>query len=43
MTKLTDLSTVQIKRIIAIKEQIETLQNQLESITPDNGLEHLHK
>lgn len=32
MTKLTDLTTSQLHSIIAIKEQIETLQSQIESI-----------
>lgn len=32
MTKLKDLSIVQLQRIIKIKEQIEALQNQLDSI-----------
>ena len=32
MTKLTDLTTTQLHQIITIKEQIETLQSQLDSI-----------
>ena len=32
MTKLTDLTTTQLHQIIAIKEQIETLQSQIDSI-----------
>ena len=32
MTKIADLTTSQLNRIIAIKEQIETLQGQLDSI-----------
>src|ERR1700722_3044518 len=32
MTKLTDLSTAQLKRAIDIKEQIEALQAQLDKI-----------
>jgi hypothetical protein len=37
MTKLTDLTTGQIQRIIAIKEQIEALQSQVDSIVADGG------
>jgi len=33
MTKLTDLTTSQLNHIIAIKEQIEALQAQMDSIT----------
>jgi len=32
MTNLHDLTTSQLNRIIAIKEQIETLQGEIESI-----------
>ena len=32
MTKLTSLTTNQLRQILAIKEQIETLQSQLQSI-----------
>jgi len=32
MTKLADLTTTQLHQIITIKEQIETLQSQLDSI-----------
>ena len=32
MTRLTDLTTSQLNQIIAIKEQIEALQSQIESI-----------
>jgi hypothetical protein len=37
MTKLTDLTSAQIQRAIDIKLQIETLQNQLDSIDGGNG------
>ncbi|HEY3863638.1 MAG TPA: hypothetical protein VGO59_17320 [Verrucomicrobiae bacterium] len=37
MTNLQDLTTNQLKRIIAIKEQIETLQNELASVTGNGG------
>src|SRR5271170_3778114 len=37
MTKLNDLTISQLNRVIAIKEQIESLQGQLDSITPDGG------
>jgi hypothetical protein len=37
MTNLHDLTTSQLHRIIAIKEQIETLQGELESIAGDGG------
>src|SRR5208283_2056050 len=32
MTKLTDLTTTQLRQIIALKEQMETLQSELDSI-----------
>jgi hypothetical protein len=35
MTKLNDLTTAQLRNIITIKEQIETLQAQLEAIAAD--------
>jgi hypothetical protein len=38
MTNLTDLTTAQHQRILAIKEQIEALQNQIDSIA-DGGRE----
>ena len=37
MTNLKDLTVVQIQRIIDIKEQIEVLQNQLDSIEASEG------
>jgi hypothetical protein len=37
MTKLTDLTTSQLRTIVAIKEQIETLQGQLDSIAAGGG------
>ena len=37
MTNLKDLTTNQLKDIIAIKEKIETLQREIESITVDGG------
>jgi len=37
MTNLHDLTTSQLHRIIAIKEQIETLQGELAGIAGDNG------
>jgi hypothetical protein len=37
MTNLTELTTSQLHRIIAIKEQIETLQSQIDSIAADGG------
>jgi hypothetical protein len=37
MTKLTDLTTSQLNHIIAIKEQIEALQAQMDSITAGGG------
>ena len=37
MTKLTDLTTSQLHSIIAIKEQIETLQGEIESIVAGGG------
>jgi hypothetical protein len=37
MTKITDLTTAQLNSIIAIKEQIENLQSQLDSIASGNG------
>jgi hypothetical protein len=37
MTNLHDLTTSQLNRIIAIKEQIETLQGEIESIAGDGG------
>ena len=37
MTNLHDLTTSQLNRIIAIKEQIETLQGQIESIAVGGG------
>jgi hypothetical protein len=39
MSKLTDLTTSQIRRIIVIKEQIEALQGQIESIVAGGGVE----
>ena len=38
MINLQDLTTSQLNRIIAIKEQIETLQSEMESIAND-GIE----
>jgi hypothetical protein len=37
MINFTDLSTTQLKNIIAIKEQIEELQSRLDSIVSGNG------
>ena len=37
MTNLNDLTTSQIRSIIAIKEQIEELQSQIDSIAADGG------
>jgi hypothetical protein len=37
MTKLTDLSTDQLQRIIALKEQIEDLEDQLDSMAAGGG------
>jgi hypothetical protein len=37
MTNLIDLTTSQLSRIIAIKERIETLQRELNSIAGDGG------
>jgi hypothetical protein len=37
MTNLTDLTTSQLHSIIAIKEQIETLQGQIDSIAAGGG------
>jgi len=37
MTNLTDLTTGQLHRIIAIKEQIENLQAQIDSIAAGGG------
>src|SRR5208283_6060144 len=37
MTNLTDLTTSQLKSIIAIKEQIEALQGQIDSIVAGGG------
>jgi hypothetical protein len=37
MTNLQDLTTSQLKRIIAIKEQIETLQSELTSVLGSEG------
>jgi hypothetical protein len=37
MTNLTDLTTGQLHRIIAIKEQIETLQGQIDSLAVGGG------
>jgi hypothetical protein len=37
MTNLTSLTTSQLHRIIAIKEQIEALQGQIDSITAGGG------
>jgi hypothetical protein len=37
MTNLTDLTTGQLHRIIAIKERIEALQGQIESIAGGGG------
>ena len=37
MTKLNDLTTSQIQSIIAIKEQIEELQSQIDSIAAGGG------
>ena len=38
MTNLTDLTTGQLHRIIAIKEQIETLQGQIDSLVAGGGM-----
>jgi len=37
MTKLKDLTTAQLQRIIDIKQQLEDLQNQLDSIAGGSG------
>ncbi len=37
MTNLTDLTTIQLNSIIAIKEQIEALQGQIDSIAAGGG------
>jgi hypothetical protein len=37
MTKLKDLTTGQIQRIIAVKEQIEVLKGQIDSIAAGGG------
>jgi hypothetical protein len=37
MTNLHDLTTSQLHRIIAIKEQIEALQGELATIAGDSG------
>ena len=37
MTKINDLTTAQLQRIIAIKEQIEALQGQVDSIVEGGG------
>lgn len=37
MTNLTDLTTRQLRTIIAIKDQIETLQRQIQSIAAGGG------
>jgi hypothetical protein len=37
MTKLKDLTTGQIQRIIAVKEQIEALKGQIDSIAAGGG------
>jgi hypothetical protein len=37
MTNLHDLTTIQLRRIIAIKEQIEALQGELSTIAGDSG------
>ncbi len=37
MTDLTDLTTAQLRRIVAIREQIEALQSQIDSIAAGNG------
>jgi hypothetical protein len=37
MTKLNDLTTAQLQRAIEIKEQIEQLQSQIESIAAGGG------
>jgi len=37
MTNIADLTTGQLLRIIAIKEQIEVLQSQIDSIAGDGG------
>jgi hypothetical protein len=37
MTNLKDLTTNQLKSIIAIKEQIEALQGQIDSIVAGRG------
>jgi hypothetical protein len=37
MTKLHDLTTSQLHRIIAIKEQVEALQSELATIAGDGG------
>src|SRR5580658_8431124 len=38
MTNLQDLTSSQLNRIIAIKEQIETLQSEIESVVSDGGV-----
>jgi hypothetical protein len=38
MTNLTDLTTGQLRHIIAIKEQIEKLQGQIDSIAADGEI-----
>jgi hypothetical protein len=37
MTSIASLTTIQLHRILAIKEQIEALQGQLDSIAAGNG------
>ena len=37
MTDLTDLTTAQLRRIVAIREQIEALRSQIDSIAAGNG------
>jgi hypothetical protein len=37
MTKITDLTTTQLNKIISIKEEIEKLQGQLDAIASGNG------
>ena len=38
MTNLTDLTTSQLRRVIAIKEQMEALQDQINSIVGDTEI-----
>jgi len=37
MTNLSDLSTIELRRLIAIKEEIEALQGQIDSIVGGGG------